>query len=135
MTIGAWDPSGEEVKTTAEIDFNALPVLISLSENNQLDSISDHLSEDQINTYRPWMKIDTQKWQTAVEPLSSEKITHLIRFFTLAEMQLDGWEAGNDSPVIALNKVLKKRGDRLDKDMLVWIRENSNNRFIPNGAL
>lgn len=135
MSIGAWEPSGEEIKTTAEIDVNALPLLIGLSENNQLSAIGNHLSNDQINQYRPWMKVDTQKWQAAVATLNSEQITHLIRFFTLAEMQLEGWEAGNDSPVIALNKVLKKRGDRLDKTMLMWIRQNSNNRFIPNGAL
>lgn len=135
MSVGAWEPSGEEIKTTAEIDATALPVLIKMSEAGQLNDIQAHLSGEQIMQYRPLMKIDVQKWQAAVEPLSSEHITHLIRFFTLAEMQLEGWEAGNDSPVIALNKVLKKRGDRLDKAMLMWIRENSNNRFIPNGAL
>ncbi|MGB5325866.1 MAG: hypothetical protein WBN40_10640, partial [Pseudomonadales bacterium] len=59
----------------------------------------------------------------------------LMRFFTCAEMQLPGWQAGDKSPVIAINKILKRRGHKLDKAMLGWIRQHSDNRFLPNGPL
>ena len=61
-------------------------------------------------------------------------IASLIRFFAVAE-NLPGWEAGAESPVIPLAKVLRKRGVRLDKELLQWIREVNENRFLPYGPL
>ena len=55
-------------------------------------------------------------------------------FFTLIEMALPEWAAGAKSPVISINKILKSRGHKLEKDMLLWIKQNSDNRFIPNGS-
>ncbi len=65
----------------------------------------------------------------------SEQLLHLVRFFTLAEMQLSGWEAGAESPVIWIVKTLRRRKSPPSKDLLLWIKANSDNRFIPNGAL
>jgi hypothetical protein len=135
MSVGAWTPEGLETKTTATINPQVLPALAAISENEALDNIAGHLSAEQIIEYRSWMKVDIASWQEAATELNQDQLIHLIRFFTIAEMQLEGWEAGNDSPVIALNKLLKKSGGRLDKETLMWMRENSNNRFIPNGAI
>jgi hypothetical protein len=30
---------------------------------------------------------------------------------------------------------LRQRGEKLSRDMLLWIRANTDNRFIPNGGL
>lgn len=76
-------------------------------------------------------------WAQADE-LNSDDISNLIRFFTLAEMQLPGWEAGKSSPVIYLFKLLRKKTD-VDAEALKalrsWIKTNSDNRYLPNGAV
>jgi hypothetical protein len=48
---------------------------------------------------------------------------------------LPGWEAGADSPVIPLAKILRQRGARLDKPLLQWLREVNKNRYLPYGPL
>jgi len=58
------------------------------------------------------------------------------RNFSLAVAEnLPGWEAGQQSPVIPLAKVLRTRGQRLDRDLLQWLREVNDNRFLPYGPL
>ena len=80
------------------------------------------------------MQADTPSWQTALADHSDEHLIALIRFFTVVEMQLPNWVGGAKSPVISINKVLRSRGQKLDRDMLLWIKANSDNRFIPNGS-
>jgi hypothetical protein len=80
------------------------------------------------------MKIDHQSWHNASEDLSDDEVLHLIRFFAAAE-NLPGWEAQETSPVIPLAKALRKRGVRLDKPLLQWLRQINNNRFLPYGPL
>ena len=65
---------------------------------------------------------------------SNEEIEHLMRFFTIAE-QLPGWHAADNSPVIWLGKLLKQRGVGINKELVLWIKENSDNRFLPHGPL
>jgi hypothetical protein len=81
------------------------------------------------------MRLDFQQWENAAADIDSQTLIALIRFFTIAEQQLSGWEGQEKSTVIYLNKLLKLRKEPLDKDTLLWIRANSNNRFLPNGAL
>ena len=80
------------------------------------------------------MKIDHNTWRAAAEPLPDDDLLHLIRFFAVAE-NLPGWEAGADSPVIPLAKILRQRGARLDKPLLQWLREVNDNRYLPYGPL
>ena len=74
------------------------------------------------------MQQSREAWLSAGASLTDDTIVHLIRFFTLAE-QLPGWESANNSPVIALAKILKKRGSGIDKELLLWIKANSRNQF------
>ncbi|MEX0943239.1 MAG: hypothetical protein WD002_11925 [Pseudomonadales bacterium] len=71
---------------------------------------------------------------SVAESLSDAEIETLIRFFTLAEMQLSGWDGGQDSPVIPLVRILKARG-AFKADLRRWIKANTDNRFLPYGAL
>ena len=80
------------------------------------------------------MKLDHELWQNASESMSDDDVLHLLRFFAVAE-NLPGWEAGAESPVIPLARTLRKRGQRLDKDLLRWLREVSENRYLPYGPL
>ncbi|MEZ7985017.1 MAG: hypothetical protein QMB64_04230, partial [Pseudomonadales bacterium] len=80
------------------------------------------------------MQADLTQWKNALNDYSETQLIALIRFFTLIEMALPEWAAGAKSPVISINKILKSRGHKLEKEMLLWIKQNSDNRFIPNGA-
>lgn len=135
MTVGAWDPNQSEQSMEHTIDQQNLLAFIALSEQDQLEALENHLDDALIAASAPLMTLGKKQWFAAAESLSEEQIVHLIRFFTLAEMQLSGWQAGSESPVIWLTKVLRQRKAPLDKAMLLWIRANSDNRFLPNGAL
>ncbi|MGJ8686924.1 MAG: hypothetical protein ACSHWQ_05560 [Spongiibacteraceae bacterium] len=133
MSIGSWTPESESKEVTIEAAF--LQRCIELSRAEQLELLPAPFSAEEQPHYASYMRLSQDQWQAAAEELANEDILHLIRFFTRAEMLISGWDADNDSPVIWLNKVLKKRGEKLSRDMLLWIRSNSNNRFIPNGGL
>ena len=79
------------------------------------------------------MKSGGEVWKEA-EVLSDTDIRRLIVFFTLAERQLSGWEAGRLSPVIDLVRILKQRGS-FQPELRKWIKANTDNRYLPNGAV
>ena len=82
----------------------------------------------------PLMTAAANDWQAAVADLTSADLVSLVRFLTLAEEAISGWQAGAKSPVISLVKVLKSRGD-YPKELTAWIKANTNNRFLPHGSL
>ncbi len=135
MTIDSWDPDAGQKAAPFSLNEEQLALLLSISRNGQSDNLANALNADQQNTLRPAMKQERQFWLDVAEQLSSNDIVDLIRFFTLAEMQLTGWQAGERSPVIGLVKALRKRGDAPEKTLLQWIKDNSDNRYLPNGPL
>jgi hypothetical protein len=132
MTIGSWDPTATETFT---ISNEILDKFTQLANSDQLADLNEQLSSEEIQQQAAIMRLDFQNWHNAVSDSDAQTLIALIRFFTIAEQQLSGWEGQEKSPVIYLNKLLKLRKEPLDKDMLLWIRANSNNRFLPNGAL
>lgn len=137
MSVKAWQPStsNSETETAFTIDSSVLRQFIQLCENDQLNDLCRHMPQSLQTSQAPLMTAGRETWSQAAADLSNEEIIHLIRFFTLAEQQLDGWQAGADSPVIWLVKVLRQRKAAPDKELLLWIKANSDNRFLPNGAL
>jgi hypothetical protein len=133
MTIGSWTPESE--KAALEIDGNWLLQCVALSTDEALQALPKPFSDAELSRYSTFMRFSPEAWKTAVEPLESDQLKALIRFFTVAEMRISGWDAGAESPAIWINKVLRSRGEKLSKDELLWIRANSDNRFIPNGGL
>ncbi len=133
MTIGAWDPNAHS--PSFAIDPQCLRRFIALSETDQLDNLDQQLSSEEKVQQAPLMRQPRQAWNEVSEQFSDEELRHLVRFFTLAEMQLSGWEAGAESPVVWLVKALRLRQAPPDKDLLLWIKQHSDNRFLPNGAL
>ncbi|HAW15052.1 MAG TPA: hypothetical protein DCW37_07610 [Cellvibrionales bacterium] len=133
MTTGTWDPGSK----TSKLDVNINPALLQrflvLAENNQLSDLANNIDE-QDKLQFAIMKADLTQWKNALNDYSETQLIALIRFFTLIEMALPEWAAGAKSPVISINKILKSRGHKLEKDMLLWIKQNSDNRFIPNGS-
>jgi len=135
MSVGSWNPEGDTQNSGFEIEENILQRFISTSEQDQLAALKDVLPEALQTQQSPLMSQTKEAWFAAAEPFDNEQLQHLVRFFTLAEMQLTGWEAGAESPVIWIVKLLRRRKAPPSKELLLWIKANSDNRFIPNGAL
>lgn len=134
MSLGSWDPEAGSQSSDLQLNAALLNRLIGYSANEQLDQLEQLLGETSDEQLARLMQIDHTLWHSAVESFGEEDILHLVRFFAVAE-NLPGWEAGATSPVIPLAKVLRKRGAKLDKPLLHWLREVNENRYLPYGPL
>ena len=133
MTTGTWDPSSKASTLDVSIDPALLQRFLVLAENDQLSDLEKQIDKPDRSQFSI-MQADLTAWKKALNDYSEAQLIALIRFFTLVEMALPEWTAGAKSPVISINKILKSRGHKLDKAMLLWIKQNSDNRFIPNGS-
>jgi hypothetical protein len=139
MALGTWDPKIDMDSSELLLTPSLLNRLIGYAcENTEcgdaLTRLEQLLSDEDKQRLAGLMKVDHDHWRVAAEPLPDTDLLHLIRFFAVAE-NLPGWEAGADSPVIPLAKVLRQRGARLDKALLQWLRQVSDNRYLPYGPL
>ncbi len=134
MSIESWDPSASSGAQQFELQGALITQLISYSSAEKLEELDTLIVGDERQSLAGLMKVDHQSWQVASERLTDDELLHLIRFFAMAE-NLPGWEAQETSPVIPLAKALRKRGVRLDKPLLQWLRQVNNNRFLPYGPL
>lgn len=135
MSVGSWDPKLQQSSDGAAIAAETLMRFIDISQREQLDDIGEIFDAEQQQLHVGLMTLPRKAWEEAAGTLSDTDIYHLIRFFTVAEMQLPGWEAGDKSPVIWLNKMLKARGKPLSKDQIQWIKQHTRNRFLPYGSV
>jgi hypothetical protein len=134
MAIGSWDPDSAAASSAITIDPAVLAQFADYSRNHQLKQLEALIDAEHIQIYAGLMQLEQEQWLAAAEQLNDDEILQLIRFFAVAE-NLPGWEAGAKSPVIALAKTLRSRGQRLERALLVWLREVNDNRFLPYGPL
>jgi hypothetical protein len=134
MSLGSWDPKIAPADSSLLLQTALLHRLIDYDREDQLAQLQQQLSDAEKQRLAGLMKIDHDTWRAAAEQLPDHELLHLIRFFAVAE-NLPGWEAGANSPVIPLAKILRRRGARLDKPLLLWLREVNNNRYLPYGPL
>lgn len=132
MTIGSWNPNDSGNSSDA-IDTAFIDHCLVIAQTDAINAIEQALSKSE-KSMQHVMQASQSTWFSALETYNDAQLIDLIRFFTLIEMQLSNWVGGNQSPVISINNLLKKRGVKLDKSLLLWIRANSSNRYIPNGA-
>ncbi len=131
MSIGVWEPGKSDQPEVQEISEDELKSLLSLLEEDDLSQL-ENLLGDKTQAFAHLMKQEEAAWAVA-EKLPDEALVILVRFFTLAEMQLSGWDAGKTSPVIYLVKTLKAR-DAFPADLRKWIKANTDNRYLPYGS-
>ncbi|HAK50384.1 MAG TPA: hypothetical protein DCM54_00550 [Gammaproteobacteria bacterium] len=124
MAIDVWEP-----QKPLSIDEALLQELAEVSRSGE--ALND-LNETWIKDKAQLMRQEADAFGAA-ENVSDEVLVDVIHFFTLAEMQLPGWEAGNKNPVIYLVKVLKDRG-AFDAELRKWIKANTDNRYLPYGS-
>ncbi len=128
MSVEPFDPNA----MSQQLDTEVVGEMLTAAGNLEADDFG--LSRDRISALAVAARHDgALDWRQAGEGLSSAELTALVRFFTLAE-RLPGWESGPKSPVIVLAAVLKARGD-YPPELTAWIKENTDNRFLPYGSL
>ena len=126
MSIDVWEP-----KEKSLISRNLLYQISDAFRVNRLDS--DFFSEDFIKDNADLMQ-QSQESFDIVNSFPDDVIIDLIKFFTVAEMTFSGWKAGKKSPVIYLVKILKGRAVFCD-ELRKWIKNNSDNRYLPYGSV
>ena len=135
MSIDSWSPDKASTVANYDIAQSLLKRFIDFAQQTDWSTLANALTEDEIIQHQAIMKQSKEAWFNAATNLDVEQIECLVRFFTVAEMQFNGWEVGADSPVISLVKLLRRRNCAPNKELLLWKKNHSNNRFIPNGAL
>lgn len=124
---GLWEPA-DKLQITIEKLNQYVELMSDADENNLSASMTDEMiSRDVV-----LMKQQESSWEAA-QDLADDSLVQLIRFFTLAEMQLAGWDGGRQSPVIYLVRILKSR-DSFEPELRKWIKKNSDNRYLPYGS-
>lgn len=132
MNTEVWNPKKNDHSAT--IDDGLLRRFIEISRNNELTNISAKLNDAEKNKFYI-LNLSEKVWHRSLVNFNDSQLLELIKFFVLIEMQLPNWKSGEKSPVILINKILRKNGVKLDRDTLLWIRNNSSNRYIPNGKI
>jgi hypothetical protein len=133
MTVESWDPGAASTALTE-------PRLSRLLEAARHPDAADFgLGADEIRDLAPVARQARRgrpgaDWAAAAAALADGDLVALVRFFTLAEARLAGWEARDASPVVPLAALLKRRG-AYPADLTAWIKANSDNRFLPHGNL
>lgn len=134
MTIEAWTPDTQD-SSDYQISPQLLQRFIDIAKAEQWQQLDELLSAEEIQNNSVIMQQSKDSWFAAGKDLNDADLIELVRFFTKAEMLLSGWQAAEKSPVIWLVKILRRRACPPSKELLLWIKANSDNRFIPNGAL
>lgn len=126
MSIGVWEPD-----KPAAIELAQLHYWLKVYRQADPDNLSAGLEHDEIQADARVMTLNEEAWRAA-EQLDSDEIADLVRFFTLAEMQLPNWQGGETSPVIYLVKILRAR-DAFPDTLRKWIKRHTDNRYLPYG--
>jgi glycerol-3-phosphate O-acyltransferase len=133
MPIGEWQPDSSNQQTA--IDTAKLEALIAISHQGQLLELANQLGDSEQQWLAHAMHARRDSWLQAAGDMSSDDLIHLMKALAIAEMNIAGCTVGEKSPVIYLNRLLKQRGAALCRQDLLWIKQHSNNRFLPNGPV
>ena len=125
--VGTWDPGAAATLGERQVE------LIRKACRN-LDCGDFGLTAGERGELAPLMTAGAEVWAAEVGAAASQELIGWIRFLTLAEARLPGFEAGAKSPVILIAGVLRGRGD-YPEDLNAWIKANTDNRFLPYGSL
>ncbi|MXW52107.1 MAG: hypothetical protein F4X81_19010 [Gammaproteobacteria bacterium] len=127
LSVGAWDPAEQIV----ELSDSVLAELLAAADC--LDEESFGLSVAQVSRLAATVRLRPEAWRPAAA-LDDQQVIRLVRLYTLAEGRFPEWKAGSASPVIALCRLLRRRG-AWPADLTAWIKAHSDNKFLPYGSL
>lgn len=124
QSVGAWEPAAE----LGDDHARALAVAAQ-APDERLD-----LDAATARRIREVTHADARARSAFFNHRDSATLVAWLRALTLAEMQVPGCESGARSPVVALARLLRKRG-AYPPSLTAWIRAVSTNRFLPYGSL
>ena len=121
--VGAWEP----------------PVRLGDQHARMLDAAEvagDRLEVDAAAAthLREIVSAGAEAWGGFFADIASDRLISWLRVLTLAEGCVPGCDAGARSPVIAVARMLRQRGD-YPAHVTAWIKSVSDNRFLPYGSL
>lgn len=126
---GVWEPNSS----------NILPNLLLLKpllESSWLDANSlTQLNDMTRGHIQRWITLPEAQWRDSLNALSQTQLLHLIQLFTLAEQHLTHCHAGAQSVVIPAFKKYRTLLGQADPELLRWLRQNSDNRYLPYGSV
>ena len=143
MSVGAWEPAKpvSNDRTRSDIDKSLLERIINALQMADAGA-SPGLAAPDLTKFDSdlqssnWLSgLPATQWLDEAAHWNDDQVWGLIRFFTLAEAQLPDWQGGAESPVIPLAKSLRLRKSPLVREQLLWIRQHSDNRYLPYGPL
>ena len=126
--VGVWQPNVHGVTLNA-----ALLARLTRAADS-LDVQAFGLTTDEVVEFASVMRHPAADWTPLLADQPDAVLVQLVRFFTLAEMQLTGWEALGHSPVIPIVAELRRRKS-YPHELTAWIKAHTNNRFLPYGNL
>ena len=135
MSLGSWNPEDGSETVTYQVDKDLVARCASFAASGNFTTLPSWEKANLPTSACQMMKLDAATWQPALEGLDESTLHNLIRFFTVAEQALPHWHGGDKSPVIWITRHLKKLGKPLPRDLVLWIKGNSDNRFLPNGPI
>jgi hypothetical protein len=139
MNTEMWDPdaskSSSDNSNNYQLDNDFLKKIINACNIDDLSHLKSLLSENEIKQHQDIMFLAKEVWFEALKNFNNDELIALIHFFTLAEVHFTNWNSEEKSPVIWIAKLLRKRKHPLDKELLIWIKNNNKNKFLPFGPL
>lgn len=139
MNTEMWDPNaGTSSNADApnyQLDNDFLKRIIDTCNIDDLSHFKSLLNEVEIKKHRDIMFVTKDVWLESLKNFNDDELIALIHFFTLAEVHFAHWQAEDKSPVISIAKLLRKRKHALGKELLIWIKNNNKNKFLPFGPL
>lgn len=133
MSVEKWSPGKDS--SSQSLEPEVLKKLANIEQTGKLNQLAEKLTDHENKSLVFAMNADPSEWQEAAAKLNEDQLLSLIKVLVIAEMSLPGCLVGAKSPVIYLNSALKSRGYALSVEDLRWIKQNSTNRFLPNGPL
>jgi hypothetical protein len=135
MTLGSWNPADGSESLAYRIEPALLNHCAGFASQNDWQDISGWVQAHLPADAPQMMKLNASQWQPVLQGLDTSTLLNLVQFFTVVEQQLPLWHGGDKSPVIWISRHLKQQGQPLSKEMVLWIRAHSENRFLPNGPV
>jgi hypothetical protein len=135
MSLGSWNPADGSETLLYTLDTALLAECAAFAAKEHWTALPDWVQQHLPANASQMMKLDATTWHSAVSAFDEPSLHALIRFFTVAEQQLSHWHGGDKSPVIWLSRELKRRGTPLPRELVLWIKGNSDNRFLPHGPI
>lgn len=115
-----------------EISSALLKKLIRIGDSPNLERIDEILLPEEKRRFRHIAE-DTEYFLEAIEHLDTSDMAALIKCLTVAELRVEGWNAGSASLIVQLLRRLCKRDPDVYLLTIDWIFANTDNSYLPFG--